>query len=210
MDNATLRSRDPISDPAEWHRCLCEVTPQLFLCGDLHPMPHRAAEQLAEWQRAGITHIVDVRIEANDSRFVEEHAPDITYVWLGVDDDGGHQPDEWFDLGAGAILQALADPDAKVVVHCHMGVNRGPSMGFAAMLAMGWDPTEAATAIRAARPIAALIYAHDALDWWQRQVGTLSTDEAEEQKAELRHWFEHNWVNEDWIIRRIARGSIEF
>ena len=210
MDNATLRSKGPVSDPALWHRCLCKVTEQLYLCGDLHHMPNRAAEQLAEWQRAGITHIVDVRIEANDQRFVAQHAPDITYVWLGVDDDGGRQPDEWFEAGASAILQALADPDAKVVVHCHMGVNRGPSMGFAAMLAMGWEPTAAATAIREARPIAALIYAHDALDWWQRQVGTMSSDEAWAQKAELEEWFLNNWVDVDWIIRRVARGNIEF
>ena len=44
-----------------------------------------------------------------------------------------------------------------------MGINRGPSLGFAILLHWGWDPNEAITAIRDARPIANVWYAVDAL-----------------------------------------------
>ncbi len=55
-----------------------------------------------------------------------------------------------------------------MLVHCHMGINRGPSMAYACLLVLGWDPIEAMTAIRTARPIAAIGYAEDALDWHHR------------------------------------------
>jgi len=49
-----------------------------------------------------------------------------------------------------------------------MGINRGPSMGFAILLATGMEPVAALTAIRRVRPIAAISYAGDALDRWHR------------------------------------------
>ena len=52
-----------------------------------------------------------------------------------------------------------------MLAHCHMGINRGPSMGFAILLALGWDAEEALDAIHAARPIAFIAYAEDALRW---------------------------------------------
>ena len=63
-------------------------------------------------------------------------------------------------------------PDAVVLVHCHMGVNRGPSMAYAILLALGWDAVEALNAISAARPIAGVIYAGNALSWWHRTNGS--------------------------------------
>ncbi|MEJ7774997.1 MAG: hypothetical protein WKF72_09340 [Nocardioidaceae bacterium] len=59
---------------------------------------------------------------------------------------------------------ALQDPGTKVLLHCHMGINRGPSAGVAVLLATGWDPVDAFDAVRRARPIAHVAYAADALD----------------------------------------------
>jgi protein-tyrosine phosphatase len=81
-------------------------------------------------------------------------------------------PDEWFDAGVAFALDALKDPDAQVLAHCHMGINRGPSMAYAILLATGMEPVAALTAIRQARPIAAIAYDGDALDWWHRADGT--------------------------------------
>jgi dual specificity phosphatase 3 len=127
---------------------------------------------LVEIQNAGITHILDTRIEWSGEEFVRTHAPDLGYFWNGADDVGRLMADEWFDAGVEFALEALADPDSQVLAHCHMGINRGPSMAFAILLATGKDPIAALNAIRRARPIAVIYYADDALDWWHRKAGT--------------------------------------
>jgi hypothetical protein len=70
----------------------------------------------------------------------------------------------WFDEGVAFAREAI-ESDGVVLAHCHMGINRGPSMGFAILLALGWDAREALDAIHAARPIAFVAYAEDALRW---------------------------------------------
>ena len=61
-------------------------------------------------------------------------------------------PDAWFDRGVAFALDALARPGTKVLSHCHMGINRGPSLAYAVLLALGTDPVEALDALRRARP----------------------------------------------------------
>lgn len=191
------------SSPVDWHRRVCPVGHRIILSGDLGDTTDEMRRRLEEWQSVGVTHIIDVRIEADDRSFVAQHAPDMGYTWIGVDDDGGHQPDEWFERGVAAALAALEQTDGFVLVHCHMGVNRGPSMGYAIKLALGADPITALDDIRAGRPIAAILYAEDALDWWGRTTGT------EMPMDLLTEWFEQNPVDVGWIISRIARRRYE-
>jgi len=73
---------------AIWWRRLCEVTDRLFVCGDLPMNPHGFRQMLDEWVKAGITHIVDLRGEANDSNRVADRATHIKYFWLGTHDSG--------------------------------------------------------------------------------------------------------------------------
>jgi hypothetical protein len=193
-------------EPIHWHRQSCWVTPQINLTGDLHESPTRALDQLDGWVTIGVTDIIDVRIEGTDEAFVADHAPDVNYIWLGVDDHGGSQPDEWFDRGVEAALAALADPDRRIVVHCHMGVNRGPSMGFAILLALGWDPFEALDAIRAARPIARVLYADDAISWWLRRNGASAADVSAGISA-VQRWHYDNPHDTSWVISRIRLGG---
>ena len=103
-------------DPIDWWHRICWVTPQLALCGDLGDDIASMKADLDEWVDAGITHIVDTRIEADDTKFVARLAPHISYHWLGVDDDDGRQSDQWFDAGSAAIASAVADPTSRVVV----------------------------------------------------------------------------------------------
>jgi len=60
--------------------------------------------------------------------------------------------------------EAIAD-GGVLFTHCHMGINRGPSAGFAVLLRQGWDPVDALDAIRKARPISVVAYADAALLW---------------------------------------------
>lgn len=150
------------------------ITDRVWTGGDL---PSDLGEEamladLAEIQKAGITTILDNRIEWTDEEFVRIHAPNLGFLWNGADDVGQVMPDDWFDAGVEFALAALQNPDAQVLAHCHMGINRGPSMAFAILLAKGMDPIAALIAIRRARPIAAIYYADDALDWWHRRAGT--------------------------------------
>ena len=97
---------------------------------------------------------------------------------------------------------ALRDPEAKVLVHCHMGINRGPSMAYACLLMLGHDPIEAMTMIRSARPIAAIGYAEDALDWHHRTYDVSRIRRLDDQRR-LDAWREANWIDVVRIIREI-------
>jgi predicted protein tyrosine phosphatase len=194
-------------DPAAWWRRLGWVTDRIAVCGDLPESDVAAQAQLDQWQAAGVSVIVDVRGEHSDASRVAEWAPHITYIHLGTHDSGGAQDHAWFVLGVEEILSALAaDPAAKVVIHCHMGVNRAPSMAVAVLLAMGYDGIAAVEAVRAARPIAAAIYADQALDvhLWLRGV---HSDERAVAIDELKDWMRANPVDMSWVISRIRRAE---
>ena len=194
-------------DPAGLWRSICWVTDRLALSGDLETeWPSRGNAQLQSWVDAGITDIIDVRGECNDQRFVALHAPHVRYHWFGTHDAGYAQPDDWFAAGVAAAADLMADPNRKVMVHCHMGVNRGPSMGFAILVSQGYDPIEVLAAIRAARPIAGIIYAEHALEWWHRTQGTPETV-AHRERRRVREWLNTNEVDVGWVVSRIRRAS---
>ena len=178
------------------------VTPQLAVGGDLHPYDDElAALQFAEICHLGITHIVDVRIEWSDLDTFAAHAPQVSYLHHGMDDAGQAVPPEWFEEAVAWIEAAYEqDPDAIVLTHCHMGINRGPSLGFAVLLAQGWDPVEAIAAIRAARPQANVWYAADALDWYQARTG-VDPETAEQQRAALQAWRDANRLDVVRLVR---------
>ena len=121
-----------------------------------------------EW--AGISHVIDCRPEGGpDQDYALENVQHIGYLLNGQDDNGQTMPDEWFDTGVDYALAALKDPDAVVLAHCHMGINRGPSMALAILLAQGIEPDDALTAITDARPCAQVGYWDNAIDWWTRR-----------------------------------------
>ena len=135
----------PSNAGAIW-RTLCWVNDQIAVSGDLPPHDSEAVAQLQKWVSEGVTDIIDLRGEASHESLVARIAPHITYHWLGVDDEGDKRSDEWFEAIQQAAEQVLADPTRKVVIHCHMGVNRGPSAAFTALVTHGVDPIEALSA----------------------------------------------------------------
>ena len=178
------------------------ITPQLAVGGDLSSFDDvLASQQFEEIVELGITHIVDVRLEWSDLDTFADRAPDIGYLHHGMDDAGQAVPAEWFEEAVSWIEAAYAEnPDAVVLTHCHMGINRGPSLGFAVLLAQGWDPVEAIAAIRAARPQANVWYAADALDWYHARTGA-DAETAAAEHAALAAWREQNALDVVRVIR---------
>lgn len=180
------------------------ITTRLWIGGDLDTShPALARVQLDELEGAGITDIVDCRLEWNDRDWVAAAKPDLGYLWLGVDDQGQRMPDAWFMTGTRHILSRLA-AGGTVLTHCHMGINRGPSMGFVTLLALGWDPVEALQRIRQKRPIAHVGYAEDALDWWLRTHNAAQRDRAEAQ-GQIHQWRRDNRFDVANVIRGIRQ-----
>lgn len=68
-----------------------------------------------------------------------------------MDDAGQTIPPDYFQALADWATDALGRPDTKLLVHCHAGVNRGPSGAFTVLLAQGWGVREAPR--RSARPV---------------------------------------------------------
>lgn len=141
------------------------ITEYLATGGDLSPDPDQAFEQVDYILAQGITLVVDMRREANDAE-VWDAVPDgeVTYLHVPTDDAHGYQiPQEAFDAVVVAVREHYQADGAKVLIHCHMGINRGPSGALAVLLDQGYDPVEAYDLIRKARPIAGIAYAVDAL-----------------------------------------------
>jgi hypothetical protein len=179
------------------------VTPRLAIGGDLDYWDHQhARNQLAELVDVGVTHIVDARVEASDQDLVAALAPQVGYLHHGMDDAGQRVPGRWFDVGVGFVLDALRDPEAVVLTHCHMGINRGPSLGYAVLLAQGWDLVEALDAIRGARPIAAIGYAEDAAAWHHRRTAA-SSEQRRRDLQQLAQWRRANNIDVETIIRQV-------
>ena len=182
------------------------VTPYLAIGGDLDTgRQDVAVGQMDELSGAGISHIIDVRVEWSDEEWVRERAAGVDYLHLGIDDDGQRVPGEWFDEGVGFAVKAIED-GGVVLAHCHMGINRGPSMGFAVLLALGWGVDEALDAIHAARPIAFIAYAEDALWWHHRK----RTPELQADLRRLEQWRVKNDLDMESVIRKVRSQEDHF
>lgn len=182
------------------------VTERLAVGGDLPLDNDLALAHVADLTGAGITHILDVRFEADDTRLYAL-VPGVDYRWDGIDDAGQDVPGWWFERVVGWALEALEDPDARVLAHCHMGVNRGPSVGFAILLALGWDPVEAIDAIRRARPIAHVWYADDALRWHHERTGADPARRRADHRR-LAQWREEHPIDVAHVIAEQRRGGL--
>lgn len=129
--------------------------------GDFSYSVTRAGAQLNDLMQQGVGCVIDCRMEADD--FDTWMQTDVEYHWLPIDDiAGAHIPAGHFDRAV-AIARRAEREGRKVFVHCHMGINRGPSTAFAIMLDRGCDPIKAFDWIRSVRPQAGIAFAEDAL-----------------------------------------------
>lgn len=111
--------------------------------------------------RDGVSHIIDNRLEFDDTTILASHS-EIAYLYNGVADDGQPKSNEWFQKAIEFALSALSRPHTKCYSHCAAGVSRGPSIAYAILLAQGIDINTAENLIRQRRPQVTISYKLDA------------------------------------------------
>jgi len=109
------------------------------------------ADNMAKVAREGITHIIDMQIEFDDTALGLAHG--IEVLWNPTDDDFEPKPAELFRRGVDFAQAALDGTDAKLFIHCAAGVHRAPMMALAILGSMGWDLEDAKQLIEGRRPV---------------------------------------------------------
>lgn len=110
------------------------------------------AGNMADVARAGVTHIVDMQAEFDDTSLAEPLG--IEVLWNPVDDDFQPKPPEVFQRGVEFVQEALKQEQSKVFIHCAAGVHRAPMMTLAVLCSLGWKLATAMQAIANRRPVA--------------------------------------------------------
>ena len=108
-------------------------------------------ENMAEVARAGVTHIIDMQIEFDDTALAEPHG--IQVLWSPVDDDFQPKPERLFWRGVEFGQAAVDEPGTKVLIHCAAGVHRAPMMALALLCSLGWNLEKAMDLMQARRPV---------------------------------------------------------
>lgn len=108
-------------------------------------------DKMIEVARAGITHIIDMQIEFDDTALAEPYGVEV--LWNAVDDDFQPKPPEIFKRGVDFAMDALEDESTKIYIHCAAGVHRAPMMTLALLGALGWKLEDAKSHIAEQRPV---------------------------------------------------------
>ncbi len=112
-------------------------------------------DKMMEVARAGITHIIDMQIEFDDTPLAEPYG--IQVLWNPTDDDFQPKPPQVFQRGTEFALQALDDSaENKLYIHCAAGVHRAPMMTLAILRVLGHSLNEALELLEKRRPVADL------------------------------------------------------
>lgn len=110
-----------------------------------------ADRKMVEVARSGVTHIIDMQIEFDDSPLAEPYG--ITVLWNPTDDDFKVKSPELFQKGVDFALHALDESGSKLFIHCAAGVHRAPMMTLAILCSLGWELDDAMQLIEARRPV---------------------------------------------------------
>jgi protein-tyrosine phosphatase len=108
-------------------------------------------EKMIEVVGAGVTHIIDMQIEWDDTKIAEPYG--VKVLWNATNDDFQPKPPELFERGVEFALAALEDPEAKLFIHCAAGVHRAPMMTLAVLRSLGWSLEDAMQLIEELRPV---------------------------------------------------------
>jgi len=109
------------------------------------------AANMADVARAGVTHILDMQIEFDDTALAEPHG--IAVLWNPIDDDFQPKSPEVFQGGVEFARRALDDDGSRLFVHCAAGVHRAPMMTLAILCSLGWELDDARKLIETRRPV---------------------------------------------------------
>jgi protein-tyrosine phosphatase len=108
-------------------------------------------EKMIEVVRAGVTHIIDMQIEFDDTGLAEPYG--VAVLWNPTDDDFCPKPPQLFRRGVDFALKALDDADSRVFIHCAAGVHRAPMMALAVLRALGFNLEDAIDMIQSRRNV---------------------------------------------------------
>jgi len=109
-------------------------------------------DKMIEVVRAGVTHIIDMQIEWDDTRLAKPYG--VKVLWNPTDDDFKPKPARLFQRGVDFAVEALDDSDSKLFIHCAAGVHRAPMMTLAVLRAIGFSLDDAMDMIQARRRVA--------------------------------------------------------
>jgi len=128
------------------------------------------AANMAEVARAGITHIIDMQVEFDDTPLAEVHG--IQVLWNPTDDDFQPKSPNLFQRGVDFAQEALGDENARVFIHCAAGVHRAAMMTLALLCSQGWQLEDAMQTISSRRPVVdfAEVYVNSVEQFLQQQV----------------------------------------
>jgi protein-tyrosine phosphatase len=129
------------------------------------------AENMAEVAGAGITHIIDMQIEFDDTPLAKPYG--INVLWNPIDDDFQPKTPDVFERGVAFGLNALDEGESKVFIHCAAGVHRAPMMTLALLCSAGWKMGDAMQLIEGRRPVVdfAEVYVSSVERFLELQVG---------------------------------------
>ncbi len=108
-------------------------------------------EKMIEVVRAGVTHVIDMQIEFDDTQLAEPYG--VKVLWNPTDDDFQLKPAELFRRGVDFALAALDDAESRVFIHCAAGVHRAPMMALAVLRALGFSREDAIDMIQSRRNV---------------------------------------------------------
>ena len=111
-----------------------------------------SSENMAVVADEGITHIIDMQIEFDDTTIAEGFG--IEVLWNPTDDDFEFKPAALFRRGVEFAERALGAEGTKLFIHCAAGVHRAPMMTLAVLASMGWTVDDAMELIEGRRPVA--------------------------------------------------------
>jgi protein-tyrosine phosphatase len=106
---------------------------------------------MAELARSGVTHIIDMQIEFDDTQLAEPYG--IQVLWNPVDDDFQPKSEKVFWRGVAFAQAALDEPETKLLIHCAAGVHRAPMMALALLCSLSWNLEQAMELIQTRRPV---------------------------------------------------------
>jgi protein-tyrosine phosphatase len=127
-------------------------------------------DKMIEVARAGVTHIIDMQIEFDDTELAGPFG--IEVLWNPVDDDFQPKPPQVFQRGVDFALRVLDRPEGKLLIHCAAGVHRAPMMGLAILRVLGYSPQDAADMLESRRHVVDLadVYVRSVEDYMKTLV----------------------------------------
>jgi protein-tyrosine phosphatase len=129
-------------------------------------------ERMAEVAEAGITHIIDMQIEFDDTSLARQVG--VVVLWNPVDDDFEPKDPEVFERGVNFAMEALQNPRAKLFIHCAAGIHRAPMMALAVLCTRGYSLEAAKRLIQTKRYVVDFVevYVRSVEDFLRSYAGT--------------------------------------